>query len=88
LIKFSETPFMEETIRRVSDNGQFEEYCWAHLRNLLSPFKTIIDLVNDVSKGKIKEEFFKSFIKEFKWNFEDNKKDFSDFCNFLEKDYK
>jgi hypothetical protein len=27
LIKFSETPFMEETIRRVSDNGQFEEYC-------------------------------------------------------------
>lgn len=88
LIEFSETPFMEETIRRVSDNGQFEEHCWAHLRNLLSPFKTIIDLVNDVSKGKIKEEFFKSFIKEFKWNFEDNKKAFSDLCNFLEKDYK
>lgn len=88
LIEFSETLFMEETIRRISDNGQFKEYCWAHLRNLLSPFKTTIDLVNDVSKGKIKEEFFRSFIKEFKWIFENNKKDFSIFCNFLDEDCK
>ena len=27
LLAFSKTPFMEETIWRVSDNGKFEEYC-------------------------------------------------------------
>ena len=84
LVKFSKTQFMEETVWRVSDNGN-KEYCWAHLRNLLTPFKNMVTLINDFSKGQIKEDTFKYFIKEFWWNFEANKKLFLEFCEFLEK---
>ena len=82
LIKFSKTQFMEEKIWRECDNGN-KEYCWAHLRNLLSPFKNMITLINDFSNGQIKEDTFKYFIKEFWWNFEENKKLFLEFCEFL-----
>lgn len=83
LIKFSKTQFMEETVWRVSDNGN-KEYCWAHLRNLLSPFKNMISLIKDFSKGDIEADTFKYFIKEFWWNFEENKKLFLKFSEFLE----
>lgn len=84
LIKFSENTSMEETVWRVSDNGKFKEYCSAHLRNLLTPFKTIISLIEDLSTGIIKEDKFKSFINNLNTNFEDNKNDFLEFCEFLE----
>lgn len=83
LIKFSKTPFMEEKVWRKCDNGN-KEYCWAHLRNLLSPFKNMIALIKDFSKGDIKADIFKYFIKELWWNFEENKKLFLEFCEFLE----
>lgn len=84
LIKFSKTPFMEERVWRVSDNRQFEEYCWAHLRNLLSPFKNMIALIKDFSKWDIKEDTFRLFVNKFGLNFEENKKLFLEFCEFLE----
>lgn len=83
MIKFSETSFMEETVWRVSDNGQFKEYCSAHLRNLLTPFKTIISLIEDLSTGKINEDKFKSLTYNLNTNFEDNKREFLEFCDFL-----
>ena len=88
MIDFSYTPFVEEKVWRVADNGQFEEYCWAHLRNLLSPFKGIIVVIRHFSEWKIKEDIFNSFVKNFEQNFEDNKKLFLEFCRFLEKKHK
>lgn len=85
LIDFSHTSFMEKTVWRVSDNGQFEECCWAHLRNLLSPFKNQIFLIKDFSEWEIEEDLFKSFMDRVEWTFEKNKKLFLEFCEFLEK---
>lgn len=85
LVDFSKTPFMEKTIWRISDNGQFEEFCWAHLRNLLSPFKNQIALIEAFSEWEIGEDVFKSFINGVKQTFEENKKLFLEFCEFLEK---
>jgi len=85
LIKFSKTPFMEEKVWRVSDNGQFEEYCWEHLRNLLSPFKGVITVIKHFSRWQIKEDLFKCFVKNFEQTFEENKKMFSEFCEFLDE---
>jgi len=85
MIDFSYTPFMEQKVWRVADNGQFQEYCWAHLRNLLSPFKGIITVIKHFSEWKIKEDIFKSFVKKFEQTFEENKKLFLEFCEFLEK---
>lgn len=88
LIKFSKTPFMEEKVWRVSDNWQFEEYCWAHLRNLLSPFKNMMALIKDFSKWNIKEDTFRLFVNKSGLNFEENKKLFLEFCEFLEEEHK
>lgn len=85
MIDFSHTPFMEEKIWRVADNGQFEEYCWAHLRNLLSPFKNIIIITRHFSEWNIKEDIFKSFVKNFEQTFQENKKMFLEFCEFLDE---
>ena len=85
MIDFSHTPFMEEKIWRAADNGQFEEYCWAHLRNLLSPFKNIISIIRHFSEWDIKEDIFKSFVKNFEQTFQENKKMFSKFCEFLDE---
>ena len=85
MIDFSHTPFMEEKIWRVADNGQFEEYCWAHLRNLLSPFKNIITITRHFSEWNIKEDIFKSFVKNFEQTFQENKKMFLEFCEFLDE---
>jgi len=83
LINFSKTSFMEKTIWRISDNGN-KEYCWAHLRNLLSPFKNQIALIEDFSEWEIGEDLFKSFMNRAEWTFEENKKLFLEFCKFLE----
>jgi len=83
LITFSKTPFMEKTIWRVSDNWKFKEYCWAHLRNLLSPFKNMIGLINGFSEGKVNTELLRSF--KDKLNLDNNEKEFLEFCDFLEK---
>ena len=83
LLNFSKTPFMEGKVWRVSDNWLFEEYCWAHLRNLLSPFKTMIGLIRSFSKGEIEEKNLKSFIENSEWVFKQNKKKFLKFCEFL-----
>ena len=85
MIDFSHTPFMEEKIWRVADNGQFEEYCWAHLRNLLSPSKNIITITRHFSEWNIKEDIFKSFVKNFEQTFQENKKMFLEFCEFLDE---
>ena len=85
LIDFSHTSFMEKTVWRIFDNGQFEEFCWAHLRNLLSPFKNQIALIEAFSEWEIGEDVFKSFINGVKQTFEENKKLFLEFCEFLEK---
>ena len=87
LINFSKTQFMEETVWRVSDNGN-KEYCWAHLRNLLSPFKNQITLIEAFSEWEIGEDVFKSFMNGVKQTFEENKKLFLGFCKFLEKESK
>lgn len=87
LINFSKTSFMEKTIWRISDNGN-KEYCWAHLRNLLSPFKNQIALIEDFSEWEIGEDLFKSFMNRAEWTFEENKKLFLEFCRFLEKEDK
>ena len=87
LVDFSKTPFMEKTIWRISDNGN-KEYCWAHLRNLLSPFKNMIALIRDFSGWEIEEDLFKSFMDRAEWTFEENKKLFLEFCRFLEKENK
>jgi hypothetical protein len=84
LIDFSKTSFMEETVWRVSDNGN-KEYCWAHLRNLLSPFKNQIALIEAFSEWEIGEDVFKSFMNGVKQTFEEDKKLFLEFCEFLEK---
>ncbi len=86
LIDFSHTPFMEEKVWRVSDNGQ--EYCWAYLRNLLTPLKNMIAIVNNFSNGKIKEDTFRLFVNKSGLNFEENKKLFLEFCDFLGKENK
>jgi hypothetical protein len=88
MINFSHTSFMEEKIWRVADNGQFEEYCWAHLRNLLSPFKNIITIIRHFSEWNIKEDIFKSFLKNFEQTFQENKKMFLEFCEFLKDEDK
>lgn len=85
LIDFSHTPFMEKTVWRISDNGQFEECCWAHLRNLLSPFTNQIALIEAFSEWEIGEDVFKSFMNGAKRTLEENKKLFLEFCKFLEK---
>ena len=85
LVDFSHTSYMEGKVWRAADNGQFEEYCWAYLRNLLSPFKNMIALINDFSKGKLKEDTFKSFVNKFELTFKENEKLFLDLCRFLEK---
>ena len=87
LVDFSKTPFMEKTIWRISDNGN-KEYCWAHLRNLLSPFKNQIALIEAFNEWKIEEDLFKSFMNRAEWTFEENKKLFLEFCRFLEKENK
>ena len=87
LINFSKTSFMEKTIWRISDNGN-KEYCWAHLRNLLSPFKNQIALIEAFNEWKIEEDLFKSFMNRAEWTFEENKKLFLEFCRFLEKEDK
>ena len=84
LIDFSHTPFMEEKVWRVSDNGN-KEYCWAHLRNLLSPFKNQIALIEAFSDWEIGDDVFKSFMNGVKEIFEENKKLFLEFCKFLDK---
>ena len=84
LIDFSHTPFMEEKVWRVSDNGN-KEYCWAHLRNLLSPFKNQIALIAAFSDWEIGDDVFKSFMNGVKEIFEENKKLFFEFCKFLDK---
>ena len=83
LVDFSKTPFMEKTIWRVSDNWKFKEYCWAHLRNLLSPFKNMIGLINGFSEGKVNTELLRSF--KDKLNLDNNEKEFLEFCVFLEE---
>jgi len=83
LINFSKTPFMEKTVWRISDNWEFTEYCWAHLRNLLSPFKNMIALIKSFSEGKINVELLRSF--KDKLNLDNNKRELLEFCNFLEK---
>lgn len=83
LLDFSKTSFMEGKVWRVSDNGN-KEYCWAHLRNLLSPFKNQIALIEDFSEWEIGEDLFKSFMNRAEWTFEENKKLFLEFCKFLE----
>ena len=88
MIDFSHTPFMEEKIWRVADNGQFEEYCWAYLRNLLSPFKNIITVIKHFSEWNIKDDIFKSFVKNFEQTFQENKKMFLEFCKFLKDEDK
>lgn len=87
LIDFSHTPFMEEKVWRVSDNGN-KEYCWAYLRNLLTPLKNMIAIVNNFSNGKIKEDTFRLFVNKSGLNFEENKKLFLEFCDFLGKENK
>ena len=82
LINFSKTPFMEKTVWRMSDNWEFKEYCWAHLRNLLSPFKNMIALIKSFSEGKINVELLRSF--KDKLNLDNNKRELLEFCNFLE----
>ena len=82
LINFSKTPFMEKTVWRISDNWEFKEYCWAHLRNLLSPFKNMIALIKSFSEGKINVELLRSF--KDKLNLDNNKRELLEFCNFLE----
>ena len=84
LVDFSKTPFMEKTIWRISDNGN-KEYCWAHLRNLLSPFKNQIALIEAFSEWKIEEDTFRLFVNKSGLIFEENKKLFLEFCEFLEK---
>lgn len=83
LIKFSKTPFMEEKIWRECDNKS-EEYCWAHLRNLLTPFKNMIALIKNFSTWKIKEDTFRLYVNKSGLNFEENKKLFLEFCVCLE----
>ena len=82
LINFSKTPFMEKTVWRISDNWEFKEYCWAHLRNLLSPFKNMIALIKSFSEGKINVELLRSF--KYKLNLDNNKRELLEFCNFSE----
>ena len=82
LINFSKTPFMEKTVWRISDNWEFKEYCWPHLRNLLSPFKNMIALIKSFSEGKINVELLRSF--KDKLNLDNNKRELLEFCNFLE----
>lgn len=84
LVDFSKAPFMEKTIWRISDNGN-KEYCWAHLRNLLSPFKNQIALIEAFSEWKIEEDTFRLFVNKSGLIFEENKKLFLEFCEFLEK---
>ena len=62
---------------------KFKEYCWAHLRNLLSPFKNMIGLINGFSEGKVNTELLRSF--KDKLNLDNNEKEFLEFCDFLEK---
>ena len=83
LIIFSKTPFMEKTVWRVSDNWKYKEYCWAHLRNLLTPFKNMIGLIKGFSEGKFNTELLRSF--QDKLNLDNNEKEFLEFCDFLEK---
>jgi len=83
LISFSKTTFMEKTVWRVSDNWEFREYCWAHLRNLVSPFKNMIALIKGFSEGKVNIKLLKSF--KDKLSLDNNKKDLLEFCDFLEK---
>ncbi len=84
LIKLSKTPFMEEKVWRECDNGN-KEYCWAHLRNLLSPFKNQIALIEAFSEWKIEEDTFRLFVNKSGLIFEENKKLFLEFCMFLEE---
>ena len=86
LLAFSKTPFMEETTWRVSDNGKFEEYCWEHLRNLLSPFKNTITLIKNFSEWKIENDiFYRYYENNIKKTIMENKKNMLDFCDFLER---
>lgn len=83
LLDFSRTEFMEKKAWRRYDNGEVKESCWAHLRNLLSPFNNMIAVIKSFSKREVEEKILKSFIESSKWNFKQNKKKFSKFCEFL-----
>ena len=85
LVDFSKTPFMEKTIWRVSDNGKNKETCWAHLRNLLSPFKNMIALIRDFSGSETNQKIFKSFIEREKLVFTKNERNLLKLCDFISK---
>ena len=89
ILKFSNTPFMEQTAWRESGDGV--EYCGAHLRNLLSPFKNLIEVLKmfSVSDNQEKnEKIFNKFIRDSVSSFDMNKKEILKFCEFLDWDTK
>ena len=84
LLAFSNQPFMEWSFWKFSDNGQFKESYWAHLRNLLSPFKNMIAVIRSLSRWEFGEIDYTMFVSKFRVDLEDNKKDFLEFCILLE----
>jgi hypothetical protein len=48
----------------------------------------MIAIVNNFSNGKIKEDTFRLFVNKSGLNFEENKKLFLEFCDFLGKENK
>ena len=85
LIKFSKDEFMEKSVWRVSDNGKNQETCWAHLRNLLSPFKNMIALIRDFSGSETNQKILKSFIEHEKLVFIKSERNLLKLCDFISK---
>ena len=40
----------------------------AHLRNLLTPYKSLLNFVEEADKGNISPYYFSDFLKKFKFN--------------------
>ena len=75
ILEFSKSPVMENNIWEEGD-----ESCGAHLRNLLSPFMTLVDFFEDSSR---RGENFKNAKNELIPFWKENKRMIDDFCKFL-----
>jgi len=80
ILRISNSPFMEKTAWRKS--GEWEEYCGAHLRNLLSPFKNLIGILNNCPEW---DSVFKFIKDKLIPSCEENERMINDFCEFLDE---
>lgn len=80
ILEFSKLQFMERTAWRKTNSGV--EYCGAHLRNLLSPFKNLIGILTNCSEW---DKYFKLIKNKLIPSCEENKSMILNFCEFLDK---